>query len=44
MTKGGKMGKKLRIFFGGFWCGIMDICNKKLVHDALKKFREKYTF
>jgi hypothetical protein len=30
-----KMGKKLRLIFGVFfWCGIMNIHNEKLVHDA----------
>jgi hypothetical protein len=30
-----KMGKKLqKLFLGFFWCGIMNVHNKKLVHDA----------
>jgi hypothetical protein len=28
-----KMEKKMGIIFMGFWCGIMNICNK-FVHDA----------
>jgi hypothetical protein len=31
-----KMGKILGIIFGGFWCGIIHIHNKKIDHDALK--------
>jgi hypothetical protein len=30
------MGKFSRIISRGFWCGIMNIHNNKLVHDALK--------
>jgi hypothetical protein len=29
-----KMGKELGIIFGVFWCGIMNIHNNKVVHDA----------
>jgi hypothetical protein len=32
---------KLGVIFGVFWCGIMNIHNKKLVHDASSKLREK---
>jgi hypothetical protein len=31
-----KMGKKLRIIYGGFWCGNMNNHNKKLVQMMLK--------
>jgi len=37
------MAKKLRIIYGGFWCGMMKICNRKLVHMMPKQTREKYT-
>jgi len=29
-----KKEKKKKIIFGVFWCGIMNIHNEKLVHDA----------
>jgi hypothetical protein len=29
-----EVGKKLGIIFGIFWCGIMNIHNNKLVHNA----------
>jgi len=29
-----KWGKHLGIILGVFWCDNMNICNKKLVHDA----------
>jgi hypothetical protein len=39
--KNGKI--KLGIIFGGFWRGIMNIYNNKLVHDVLKT-KGKHTF
>jgi hypothetical protein len=38
-----KMGENSGIISRGFWCGIMNICNIKLFHDALKT-KEKHTF
>ncbi len=35
--------RKLGIIFGGFWCGMMNIHNNKLVHDVLKT-KENHTF
>ncbi len=39
-----KMRKNLVINYGGFWCGIMNIDNKKHFHMMPKKKREKHTF
>jgi hypothetical protein len=39
-----KNGEKIKDYFWGFWCGIMNIHNKKLVHDDFKKTKEKYIF
>jgi hypothetical protein len=33
-TPKGKNGENIRFIFGVFWCGIMNIHNKELVHDA----------
>jgi len=43
-TKKKKWGKKLGLSLGVFWCGIMNIHNNKLVHDAYNKLKEKNTF
>jgi len=37
------MGEKLRIIFGGFWCGTVNICNKKFILVP-KKTKEKHAF
>jgi hypothetical protein len=29
-----KIGENLRIIFGVFWCGIMNIDNNKILHDT----------
>jgi hypothetical protein len=38
-----KMQKTLRIIFGGFWCGIVNICNKTIILVP-KKTKEKHAF
>jgi hypothetical protein len=43
-TPKGKSGEKIRFIFGVFRCVIMNIHNKKLVHDALNKLGGKHTF
>jgi len=37
-----KIGEKIMVFFGVFWCGIMNIYTKKtLFHDASNKLGKK---
>ncbi len=42
-TKKEKWERKLGNLFRGFWCGMMNIRNNKLVHDVLKT-KENHTF
>jgi len=39
-----KNGKKVKEYFWGFLVWHHEHFNKKLVHDALIKIKEKYTF
>jgi hypothetical protein len=40
-----KNGENFKDYFWSFFkCGVINIHNNKLVHDALNKIKEKHTF